>query len=130
MYIKRLRTIWITSFTLIALLLSSVASSAPLMSIKMLSMNNSMMVMSSTMDCCDDESMASHEHHQAQQSAAHCDKMGGVDNCCSIACLSNIAFIPSQFENLFQPSNLTLIAIEKTHQLNTTTPTLYRPPIA
>ncbi|WP_297482599.1 hypothetical protein [uncultured Photobacterium sp.] len=130
MYSKRLRTIWITSFTLIALLLSSVASSAPLMSIKMLSMNNSITVMSSTMDYCDDESMVDHQHHQAQQSAAHCDKMGGVDNCCSMACLSNIAFLPSQFENLFQPSNLTLIAIEKTPQLNTTTPTLYRPPIA
>ncbi|MEC6816904.1 hypothetical protein VXS05_17965 [Photobacterium toruni] len=130
MYIKRLRTIWITSFTLIALLLSSVAFSAPLMSIKMLGMNNSMMTMSLPMDCCDDESMTPHQHHQAQQSTVHCDKMGGIDNCCSVACLSNIAFLPSQFEHLSQPSNLTLIAIEKTHQLNTTTPTLYRPPIA
>ncbi|PSU74235.1 hypothetical protein C9J19_12830 [Photobacterium phosphoreum] len=130
MYIKRLRTIWITSFTLIALLLSSVASSAPLMSAKMLSMNHSMMVMSPSMDCCDDESMTDHQHHQAPESPSHCNKMGGIDKCCSIACISNVAFLPSQFENLSQPSNLTLIAIEKTHQLNTSTPTLYRPPIA
>ncbi len=130
MYIKRLRTIWITSFTLIALLLSSVASSAPLMSVKMLNMNHSMMVMSSSMDCCDDESMTDHQHHQAPESPSHCDNMGGIDNCCSIACVSSVAFLPHNFNSLSQQSNLTLIAIEKTHQLNTSTPTLYRPPIA
>ncbi|WP_163922615.1 hypothetical protein [Photobacterium sp. Alg240-V54] len=129
MYRKRLRTIWIISFTLMALLLSSVASSAPLMSLKMLSMNNSMVTMSPMMDYCDDESMTDHQHHQVQESTSHCDKIGGMDKCCSIACLSNVAFLPSQFESLSQPSNLTLIAIEKTHQLSTTTPTLHRPPI-
>ncbi|PSU93809.1 hypothetical protein [Photobacterium kishitanii] len=130
MYIKRLRTIWITSFTLIALLLSSVAASAPLMSVKMLGMNNTMTTMSSTMDCCDDESMTSHQHHQAPKSTTHCDKMGGIDKCCSVACFTGVAFLPSPFSRIFQQSTRTLITIEKTHHLNTTTPTLYRPPIA
>ena len=130
MSIKRLRTIWIVRFTVIALLLSSVATSAPLMSIKMLSINNMMMTMSSTMDCCDDESIASHQHYQTPESNFHCDKMGEIDKCCSVACFTGIAFLPSPFDNLFQQSNLTLIAIEKTHHLKTLTPTLYRPPIA
>ncbi|WP_305420006.1 hypothetical protein [Photobacterium leiognathi] len=127
MSLKHLRTVWIATFTLIALTLSSVASSAPLMSLKMLSMAHNT-TMNTDGHCAE---MSSHGMHNPAMEDKHCDqKMADIDTCCSMACISFSAYIPSHNTHLSRVSQLAKIPQDTYTQKSTYPRSLYRPPIA
>jgi hypothetical protein len=125
---QRLHTIWVTTLTLIALLLSSAVTSAPLMPLQMLA--NSQMTMtindsSSThcmpsqedivnkiQECCDSESMVM--DHQ----------------CCASTCVASYTALPGSSHTYTQSSSLVLIPEIIVRQANSVTSSLFRPPIA
>ena len=127
MSFKHLRTIWIATFTLIALTLSSVASSAPLMSLKMLSMTHNA-TMSIDGHCAE---MSNHGMHDTSVKDKQCDqKMADVDTCCSMACVSFSAYIPNNNTHLSRLSQLVKIPQDTNSHKSNYPRSLYRPPIA
>ncbi|ELA7314779.1 hypothetical protein Q9Y10_001163 [Vibrio alginolyticus] len=140
MHLKSLHTIWLTLFTTLVLLVSSVANSEPLMNIQMMStgMAHHPSMMSDSEHCgmpgmmdvsMTDGSMS--EDGDARETSMNCGGGSGmVHTCCTAAC--TIVFVP-----LPNPTNSPMPVIYRA----TITPEvaspvvhvsrdLYRPPIA
>ncbi|HHF3264048.1 hypothetical protein [Vibrio alginolyticus] len=140
MHLKSLHTIWLTLFTTLVLLVSSVANSEPLMNIQMMStgMAHHPSMMSDSEHCgmpgmmdvyMTDASMS--EDGDARETSMNCGGGSGmVHTCCTAAC--TIVFVP-----LPNPNNSPMPVVDRA----TITPEvaspvvhvsrdLYRPPIA
>lgn len=122
---RHLRTTYIAVITLIVLMLSSVATSAPLMALKMVNMTNSAMVSNS--DHCAE--MMNHDTDTTNSKQCHQDT-ADVDTCCSMACISFFAYLPS-YDTYFSRLSQHLKIPQDTLVSKVTYPrSLYRPPIA
>ncbi|WP_423840632.1 hypothetical protein ONE56_17890 [Vibrio mytili] len=157
MRLKSLHTIWLTLLTTLVLVVSSVANSASLMSLRMMSNNNSMSshamantqpmlnrqktehcgshVMERVVDTHashspDQASLSLSENALAENVMADCvDNTGSIHNCCSASCSAMFVYLPT-------PSNHTLPQAYRAPMLfDTSAPVvqvnnnLYRPPI-
>ncbi len=125
MHNKHLHNTWISSLILIAILLSSIASSTPLkpMRMNMSTSSASTMQMQTTDEFC-------HEMTPSQQLDNHCNKKNvDMDICCSIVFASVFIFISNLLLNHFRPSSFGLLAVEPTHRQISRSSSLFRPPI-
>ncbi|MEF1309454.1 hypothetical protein QTO01_05025 [Vibrio mytili] len=157
MRLKSLHTIWLTLLTTLVLVVSSVANSASLMSLRMMSNNTSMSshamantqpmlnrqktehcgshVMERVVDTHashspDQASLSLSENALAENVMADCvDNTGSIHNCCSASCSAMFVYLPT-------PSNHTLPQAYRAPMLfDTSAPVvqvnnnLYRPPI-
>ncbi|WP_305815549.1 hypothetical protein [Photobacterium leiognathi] len=123
---KHLCKILITTFTLITLTITSVVSSAPVMTIKMLSMsqNNSM----EDHKYCSE--LSESEHHKSITGGKHCKQdIASKDICCSVACISFFAYVPNHDVFFSWPSQLVKIVIDTYNKYSAYPHSLYRPPI-
>ncbi|AXY03348.1 hypothetical protein D1115_20995 [Vibrio alfacsensis] len=136
MHLKSLHTIWLTLFTALVLLVSSVANSAPMMNIQMIS--SGMMSHSPSNSMTDDEDCgmskmvdaAMMHYSEAKESDMNCGSAGMVHTCCTAAC--TIVFVPlpipaSQASPIIYRAT---IATEPTSPVVHVSRDLYRPPIA
>ncbi|PMO36307.1 hypothetical protein BCT11_21260 [Vibrio sp. 10N.222.52.B12] len=140
MHLKSLHTIWLTLFTTLVLLVSSVANSEPLMNIQMMStgMAHHPSMMSDSEHCgmpgmmdvyMTDASMS--EDGDARETSMNCGGGSGmVHTCCTAAC--TIVFVP-----LPNPNNSPMpVVYRATITPEVASPVvhvsrdLYRPPIA
>ncbi|HAS6188008.1 TPA: hypothetical protein I7170_09310 [Vibrio vulnificus] len=128
-----------------AMLSSSFASSAPLMTFQMLSAVQSQSTMTS--DCgmsvkvIDPHAMHSGSHQSAKSQAEsnqaaktptnHCaTDAPSIHNCCTAACVSVFAFLPQTAHSLPVSYHMALIPRESTAWSIERQQSLYRPPIA
>ncbi|HAT8541748.1 hypothetical protein F6X00_21775 [Vibrio vulnificus] len=128
-----------------AMLSSSFASSAPLMTFQMLSTVQSQSTMTS--DCgmsvkvVDPHAMHSGSHQSASSQAEsnqavktpanHCaTDAPSIHNCCTAACVSVFAFLPQTAHSLPVSYHMALIPREPTAWSIERQQSLYRPPIA
>ncbi|EGR1866387.1 hypothetical protein D3N24_02875 [Vibrio vulnificus] len=128
-----------------AMLSSSFASSAPLMTFQMLSTVQSQSTMTS--DCgmsvkvLDPHAMHSGSHQSASSQAEsnqavktlanHCaTDAPSIHNCCTAACVSVFAFLPQTAHSLPVSYHMALIPRESTAWSIERQQSLYRPPIA
>jgi len=129
MRFSSLRIIWITCFSMFAMLSSNIASSEPLMMMKMMSENHSMMSSMSCMTSASNANAGSHGDDFSHGDMLQCQSEK-PHNCCASMCLSPLAFLPI----ISQPSplkvQLALIPIEKGFTAVERPKSLYRPPIA
>lgn len=115
MHLKSLHTIWLTLFTTLVLLVSSVANSEPLMNIQMMStgMAHHPSMMSDSEHCgmpgmmdvsMTDASMS--EDGDARETSMNCGGGSGmVHTCCTAAC--TIVFVPYRILSIAQcPSSI------------------------
>ncbi|MGR5133624.1 hypothetical protein [Vibrio alfacsensis] len=135
MHLKSLHTIWLTLFTALVLLVSSVANSAPMMNIQM--MSSGMMSHNPSNSMTDDEDCgmskmvdaAMMHHSEAKDSSMNCGSAGMVHTCCTAAC--TIVFVPlpvhaNRTSPIIYRSAITPEAISPIIQISRD---LYRPPI-
>ncbi|WP_061035553.1 MULTISPECIES: hypothetical protein [Vibrio] len=140
MHLKSLHTIWLTLFTTLVLLVSSVANSEPLMNIQMMStgMAHHPSMMSDSEHCgmpgmmdvsMTDASMS--EDGDARESSMNCGGGSGmVHTCCTAAC--TIVFVPLPNSNnspmpvVYRATITPEVASPVVHVSRD----LYRPPIA
>ncbi|WP_394251429.1 hypothetical protein [Vibrio profundi] len=129
MRLSSLRIIWITCFSMFAMLSSNIASSEPLMMIKMMSDNHSMM---SSMSCM--STVSSSREHAHSDDFSHDDMLQCQSekqhNCCASLCLSPLAFLPIVNQPAPIKVQLALITFEKGIPAVERPQSLYRPPIA
>lgn len=139
MHLKSLHTIWLTLFTVLVLLVSSVVNSAPMMNIQMMSngmMNHNsslpMTKMENNNDCGmpDMMDMSMMQHAEVKEPNMDCDSSGMVHTCCTAAC--TIVFVPlpipaSQASPAIYRATMTP---EVTSPVVHVSRDLYRPPIA
>ncbi len=145
MRFSSLRIFWITFISMFAMLSSSFASSAPLMTFQMLSAVQSQSTMTS--DCgmsvkvIDPHAMHSGSHQSANSQAEsnqaaktptnHCaTDAPSIHNCCTAACVSVFAFLPQTAHSLPVSYHMALIPRESTAWSIERQQSLYRPPIA
>ncbi|MGL0928286.1 hypothetical protein ACSTDZ_04830 [Vibrio vulnificus] len=151
MRFSSLRIFWISFVSMFAMLSSSFASSAPLMTFQMLSAVQSQSSVHSqstmTSDCgmnvkvVDPHAMHSGSYqsasYQAESNQAaktptnHCaTDAPSIHNCCTAACVSVFAFLPQTAHSLPVSYNMALIPRESTAWSIERQQSLYRPPIA
>lgn len=148
MRISPIRTIWVTTFSILAMLMSSLAFSAPLMTFQMLSQNQSTSTISCTSLSSEDFSNSSTPgHHLMHHSLAHdktkhnemahqdLSKDCGMDddtvmNCCGASCPVSFAMIGCDSFNSAPLSRRAQWPLDSTIDLLYQTKSLYRPPIA
>ncbi|WP_367986552.1 hypothetical protein AB2S62_08195 [Vibrio sp. NTOU-M3] len=130
---SRLRIFWITALSIMTMLVSSVVSSAPLMTFHMLS-NNQTQMMSSH---CGEPSSDTMQHHDTSHTMKHQSSFmacaGDVDmqhNCCGATCVSVLGFVPVTTNSALLPAQLALIPHEPLLVAVSRGRSLYRPPIA
>ncbi|EPX4140827.1 hypothetical protein ACW0FS_000423 [Vibrio vulnificus] len=145
MRFSSLRIFWISFISMFAMLSSSFASSAPLMTFQMLSTVQSQSTMTS--DCgmsvkvVDPHAMHSGSHQSASSQAEsnqavktpanHCaTDAPSIHNCCTAACVSVFAFLPQTAHSLPVSYHMALIPRESTAWSIERQKSLYRPPIA
>ncbi|HFQ5016053.1 TPA: hypothetical protein ACGUP9_002052 [Vibrio vulnificus] len=145
MRFSSLRIFWISFISMFAMLSSSFASSAPLMTFQMLSAVQSQSTMTS--DCglsvkvVDPHAMHSGSHQSASSQAeinqaaktpnSPCaTDAPSIHNCCTAACVSVFAFLPQTAHSLPVSYHMALIPRESTAWSIERQQSLYRPPIA
>ncbi|EHU9439254.1 TPA: hypothetical protein RQL13_000311 [Vibrio vulnificus] len=145
MRFSSLRIFWISFISMFAMLSSSFASSAPLMTFQMLSTVQSQSTMTS--DCgmsvkvVDPHALHSGSHQSASSQAesnqaaktpnSHCaTDAPSIHNCCTAACVSVFAFLPQTAHSLPVSYHMALIPRESTAWSIERQQSLYRPPIA
>jgi hypothetical protein len=126
---SRLHTIWITTLTLVALLLSSAVTSAPLMPLQMLANNQ----MAMTSDAHDSHCMSTNTT-TAQPSESECcgsDSMSTEHQCCTSSCIASNTALTEPVSALpnIQPYRLVLITSEVIRRSSAIANALFRPPI-
>ncbi|HDY7702079.1 hypothetical protein JKP28_16705 [Vibrio vulnificus] len=145
MRFSSLRIFWITFISMFAMLSSSFASSAPLMTFQMLSTVQSQSTMTSncgmSVKVIDPHAMHSGNHQSAsfqaennqaaKTPANHCaTDAPSIHNCCTAACVSVFAFLPQTAHSLPVSYHMALIPRESTAWSIERQQSLYRPPIA
>ncbi|MGX9417473.1 hypothetical protein ACXJY6_00120 [Vibrio sp. RC27] len=123
---QRMRTVWVTILTLVAFMLSSAVSSAPLMPLQMLTESHGTMsmhmaeshcvtandiVVDNAQECCSEDSVMS--DHQ----------------CCYTSCVTSYSIISSPAYELSQTPDLVLISKESRSRVSSIASALFRPPI-
>ncbi|MFG6247725.1 hypothetical protein [Vibrio diabolicus] len=132
MRLKSLHTIWLTLCTTLILLVSSVVNSAPLMSLKMMSVH--MTEMASENDHCGSPSMSmemasSLSSDSAEMTMSCVDGSGMIHNCCTASCSFVFVPLPATDNQLSPLACRASIASEITAPVVQVTHDLYRPPI-
>lgn len=137
MRLSSLRIIWITLFSIVTLLSSSVVASSPLMTFNMLTtMSASHISKNSSLSGCHDHlsnsaSSASSHEHGIEKTASHCDSDSkSVHNCCSATCINIMAFVPNSVNHALLSEELALIEGSTQKVFSLYPQSLYRPPIA
>ena len=145
MHLKSLHTIWLTLFTTLVLLVSSVANSEPLMNIQMMStgmahhpsmMSDSehcgmpgMMDVSMTDVSMSEASVA--ENSDARETNMNCGGGSGmVHTCCTAACTIVFVPLPNPINSPMPVVYRTTITPEVASPVVHVSRDLYRPPIA
>lgn len=138
------RKIWIVVVSMLAILASSFANSAPMMALQMLNLGNVNTELHSHNDtdhCASlktfEKSSNHNDHHNpdtlthANAPSAGCaDNSDMMDNCCSAVC-ANIVFIQSAIdESIQRKTQRTLISLDHRDALLSRQSSLFRPPIA
>ncbi|MGR5067749.1 hypothetical protein [Vibrio alfacsensis] len=146
MHLKSLHTIWLTLFTALVLLVSSVANSEPLMNIQMMSngkMNHGHSMMKSDSEHCDmpeimgvamtEVSMTDAplvENSDAKETSMNCGGSSGmVHTCCTTACTIVFAPLPIPVNSPMPTVYRAAITPEFASPVVHITRDLYRPPI-
>lgn len=124
---QEMHTFWVTILTLVAIMLSSVANSAPLMPLQMLADNQMTMSEDSSGSHC----ASSHESTVSEQQEC-CEGEGMISEhqCCYSSCFTNYSVVTSPIYELSQTSILVLISKDPISRVSSITSALFRPPIA
>jgi len=124
---NRMHTIWLTTLTLIAMLLSSVAFANPLMPIQM-AIANQTTILSDTNDAL----CASSQKHAVTVEQIYCDSehMTSDHQCCPVNCIASASLIVNSKILHTPPSSLILITKEPFRYISSIANALYKPPIA
>ncbi|ENM5758508.1 hypothetical protein KW764_000368 [Vibrio mimicus] len=138
MRLSPLRIFWISIISMFAMLSSSFASSAPLMTLQMISASThqSEPEAEAPSGCVMmDSSQMSHSmpmsHSSMEESSSHCmSDAPSIHNCCTAACVSVFAFLPQTAYSLPAQYQLALIPYESAKSVVQRQQSLYRPPIA
>ncbi|ENO8415093.1 hypothetical protein ACEQ4U_000407 [Vibrio mimicus] len=138
MRLSPLRIFWISIISMFAMLSSSIASSAPLMSWQMISASTyqSESETEAPSGCVMmDSKQISHampmSHSSMEESSSHCmSDAPSIHNCCTAACVSVFAFLPQTAYSLPAQYQLALIPYESAKSVVQRQQSLYRPPIA
>lgn len=140
MHLKSLHTIWLTLFTTLVLLVSSVANSEPLMNIQMMStgMAHHPSMMSDSEHCgmpgmmdvsMTDTSMS--EDDDARETSMNCGGGSGmVHTCCTAACTIVFVPLPNPINSPMPVVYRATITPEVASPVVHVSRDLYRPPIA
>ncbi|MGY3569600.1 hypothetical protein [Vibrio paucivorans] len=132
MRLSRLRTIWISALSGLALLLSTVASSEPLMTFQMLSAESSSSM--TTMSCHSGmkSPMMHHDMKVSESSPTSCgsEMDSTMHHCCLAACINVLAFPKQTLSSFALTYKLALIPLEPHVNAVNVTRSLFRPPIA
>ncbi|MDW3633824.1 hypothetical protein R8269_08845 [Vibrio sp. Vb0667] len=140
MHLKPLHTIWLTLFTTLVLLVSSVANSEPLMNIQMMStgMAHHPSMMSDSEHCgmpgmmdvsMTDASLS--EDGDARETSMNCGGGSGmVHTCCSAACTIVFVPLPNPINSPMPVVYRATITPEVASPVVHVSRDLYRPPIA
>lgn len=140
MHLKSLHTIWLTLFTTLVLLVSSVANSEPLMNIQMMStgMAHHPSMMSDSEHCgmpgmmdvsMNDASMS--EGGDARETSMNCGGGSGmVHTCCTAACTIVFVPLPNPINSPMPVVYRATITPEVASPVVHVSRDLYRPPIA
>ncbi|WP_375748282.1 hypothetical protein [Vibrio sp. HN007] len=124
---QKMHTIWVTVLTLVAIMLSNVVNSAPLMPLQMLA--DSQMSMSTNIG--DSHCTSSHESvSNEQQECCDGDSMTSEHQCCYSSCVTSYSVITSPHYELSQTSDLVLISKDPISRVSSIASALFRPPIA
>ena len=130
---SKMHTIWLTTFTLIAILLSSVASSTPLMPLKMAVANQITISNEKTMASDSNDSHCSSAQEIAPVAEPSCcdsEQMHSDHQCCPASCVTSFSIIVDSEKNYIQPFSLILISKEPHKHISSIASALYKPPIA
>lgn len=129
MSVSPIRKIWISLLSIVAMLMSSYVSSAPLMTFQMLSQSQSVAMASSH---CGSGAMKHHDLATATDTASSpCDSENNMThNCCSAVCSTAFALFTHTPEQIDIATRLALIRVETAGQVVSRQTSLYRPPIA
>lgn len=136
MRLSPLRIFWISIISMFAMLSSSIASSAPLMTLQMISASVHQSETEAPSGCVMmDSSQMSHtmpmSHSSMEESSSHCmSDAPSIHNCCTAACVSVFAFLPQTAYSLPAQYQLALIPYESAKSVVQRQQSLYRPPIA
>lgn len=140
MHLKSLHTIWLTLFTTLVLLVSSVANSEPSMNIQMMStgMAHHPSMMSDSehcgMPCMMDVSMSDasmSEDGDARETSMNCGGGSGmVHTCCTAACTIVFVPLPNPINSPMPVVYRATITPEVASPVVHVSRDLYRPPIA
>lgn len=134
MRLKPLHTIWLTLFSTLILLVSSVVNSAPLMSLEMMQSNTQMPAeMLGTEHCGSHNSMDMMMPMPSNSVVADMgceDNSGMVHNCCTTACSFVFVSLPVPVEQPHPLANRASISLDTTDPVVQISHSLYRPPIA
>lgn len=140
MRLSPLRIFWISIISMFAMLSSSFASSAPLMTLQMISASTYQSESEAEVEAPSgcvmmDSSQMSHtmpmSHSSMEESSSHCmSDAPSIHNCCTAACVSVFAFLPQTAYSLPAQYQLALIPYESAKSVVQRQQSLYRPPIA
>lgn len=140
MRLSPLRIFWISIISMFAMLSSSFASSAPLMTWQMISASTHQSESEAEAEAPSgcvmmDSSQMSHampmSHSSMEESSSHCmSDAPSIHNCCTAACVSVFAFLPQTAYSLPAQYQLALIPYESAKSVVQRQQSLYRPPIA
>ena len=128
---KKLHIIWVTVLTLVALLLSSAVTSAPLMPLQMLAESQTTQ-MTMLADYADTHCVSSPESMTSDhQKCCITDNMTSDHHqCCYSNCVASYTILPSPVFAFSQTANLVLISKEPISRVSSIASALFRPPIA
>lgn len=134
MRLSPIRIFWISIISMFAMLSSSIASSAPLMALQMISASSHQSEVPSGCVMVDSNQL-SHSmpmsHSSMEESSNHCmSDAPSIHNCCTAACVSVFAFLPQTSYSLPAQYQLALIPYESAKSVVQRQQSLYRPPIA
>lgn len=128
---KILNTSWVTVLTLIALLLSSVASGASLMPLQMAAGHQMVMTDQAVDSHCNPVTPAEAERAGVKhQDWCGSDSLSSGHQCCPSTCVSTYSIVPEPTYDNFQPYSLVLISNQPSAQASAIASALFRPPIA
>ncbi|MEI2564580.1 hypothetical protein V7T16_12825 [Vibrio metoecus] len=134
MRLSPIRIFWISIISMFAMLNSSIASSAPLMALQMISASSHQSEVPSGCVMVDSNQLSHSmpmDNSSMQENSSHCmSDAPSIHNCCTAACVSVFAFLPQTAYNLPAQYQLALIAYESAKSVVQRQQSLYRPPIA
>ncbi|KXF83081.1 DUF2946 family protein [Enterovibrio coralii] len=132
MHLSAFRKFWITAFSVLVMLISSIASGAPMMTFEMMDKQH---VSQTAVNACDTQSnvMAHHEMHgmTTSQMSSDCGSSTMMDHdCCPAVCLSAFALFDNPYQSPQNNAKLALINADQRASVIERAQSLYRPPIA